>query len=114
MEKSKTQDQYRAKQRFWQTHIRAWKKSGLSQNEYCRRNTLRANQFCYWKKKLFSDNPNTIKFVPVAVQAQQDAETPEHGDSGLTISFDKISIKLNNDFNPSVLVKAVAALGGKL
>ncbi len=29
MENSTVQDQYRAKKRFWQTHMRAWKKSGL-------------------------------------------------------------------------------------
>ena len=114
MEKSKVQEQYRAKHRFWKTHIRAWKKSGLSQNEYCRRNTLRTNQFCYWKKKLSGNNQDTIKFVPIAIERQKNAENNDPGDSGLTISFDKISIKLNNDFNPSVLVKAIAALGGKL
>jgi len=114
MKNSKAQDQHRAKQRFWLTHIRAWKKSGLSQNEYCRRNTLRVNQFCYWKKKLFGDNQDTIKFVPIAVEHQKDAEKHAQGDSGLTISFGKISIKLNNNFNPSVLAKAVSALGGRL
>lgn len=114
MGSSKTEDQYRAKLRFWQTHIRTWKKSGLSQNEYCRRNTLRSNQFCYWKKKLYSDTASPIKFVPIAIQPEQNSEEPEHADSGLTISFDKISIKLKNDFNPLVLVKAVEALGGKL
>ncbi len=114
MKSSKVEDRYRGKQRFWQTHIRAWEKSGLSINEYCRRNSLKANQFCYWKKKLSGDNQDTIKFVPIAVEHQKDAEKPEPGDSGVIISFDKISIKLNNDFNPSVLVKAVAVLGGKL
>lgn len=114
MDNSKAIDQRRAKKRFWQTHIRVWKKSGLSQNEYCSRNTLRANQFCYWKKKLSSDNQDTIKFVPIAVERAKNMEQRELEDSGLTISLGQISIKLTNDFNPSVLTKAVAALGGKL
>lgn len=113
MKNSKLQDQDRTRRRFWQTHIRAWEKSGLSQNEYCRRNTLRANQFCYWKKKLFGENQDTIKFVPIAINAQNNAEKDAAEDSGLTISFDKISIKLTNDFNPSVLTKVVTALGGE-
>jgi hypothetical protein len=52
MENSKIQDQSRTKKRFWQTHIRVWTKSGPSQNEYCRRNKLRPNRFCYWKKQI--------------------------------------------------------------
>ncbi len=114
MGNSKAQDQYRIKKRFWQTHIRAWEKSGLSQNEYCRRNKLRSNQFCYWKKKMITGNSDITKFVPVAVQPHKGGENHDLGDSGLTISLGKISIKLKNDFNPSTLVKVVAVLGGKL
>ncbi len=114
MENSTVQDQYRAKKRFWQTHMRAWKKSGLSQNEYCRRNKLRPNQFCYWKKKLIGSNKDTSKFVPVIVPTHKVDKHHNLGDSGLTISFDKISIKLKNDFNPSALVKVVTVLGGIL
>lgn len=114
MKNSKSQDQLRVKKRFWQAHIRAWNTSGFSQNEYCRRNKLRPNQFCYWKKKLIGDNRDITKFVPVAVQSHKGDKNRNPGDSGLTISFDKISIKLTNDFNPSVLVRAVAVLGGKL
>lgn len=114
MDNSQVKDQRRAKKRFWQTQIRIWKKSGLSQNGYYSRNTLRASQFCYWKKKLSSDNQDTIKFVPIAVERAKDIEQHDAGDSGLTISLGQISIKLTNDFSPSVLAKAVAALGGKL
>ena len=59
-------------------------------------------------------NRDITKFVPVAVKSHKGDGVRDLGDSGLTISFDKISIKLTNDFNPSVLVKAVAVLGGKL
>jgi hypothetical protein len=113
MENSKTQDQNRAKKRLWQVHARACKKSGLSQNEYCRRNKLKPSQFYYWKNKFGRKAETTTKFVPVTVQPLQVAEYHDHADSGLTISFDKITIRLKNDFNPSSLVKVVNALGGK-
>lgn len=114
MEKSKQQNQNRAKRRFWQTHIGAWKKSGLSQNEYCRHHTLRANQFCYWKKKLSAGAQDTVKFVPVVIEAGNNFEPSTSVDSGLTVCLGTISIKLSNDFNPSSLIKAVKALGGQL
>lgn len=36
---------------FWRDHLALWKKSGLTQNEYCRQSHISAGQFCYWKKK---------------------------------------------------------------
>ena len=113
MVNAKIQDQYRAKKRFWQVHIRAWSKSGLSQNEYCRRNGLRPNQFCYWKKKIKNCKDGAVKFVPVPVPSVKVVENHSLADSGLTISFDNITIKLQNDFNPAVLTDAVMALSGK-
>lgn len=37
---------------FWEDHVRRWKKTGLIQAEYCRRNELKAVAFSYWKRKL--------------------------------------------------------------
>ena len=109
----KRQERCRKKRRFWQVHIRAWEKSGLSQNEYCSRNKLKNNQLCYWKKKIKDGSRSTVKFVPVPVPRHETADNPGHVDSGLTIILDDVKIKLNNDFSPEVLGKAVAALGGK-
>lgn len=114
MKNTELEDESRSKRRLWQAHLRAWKKSGLSQNEYCRRHKLRPSQFCYWKKKLSIGAQDTVKFVPVAISPGNNAEAHPSDDSGLTIRLGKISIKLSNDFNPSVLVKAVDALGGQL
>lgn len=52
---------------YWQTHIKAWTRNGLSQVEYCRQNGLRPNRFTYWKRKLQrKDLP--IEFVQVPTQ----------------------------------------------
>ncbi len=37
------------KKRFWEVNVRAWERSGLSQNDYCKRNQLGSSQFCYWQ-----------------------------------------------------------------
>jgi len=108
----KVQDQNQKKKRLWQAHINAWERSGFSQNEYCRRNKLKPNQFCYWKKKMSGYQDEAVKFVPVTMHRPEVTECPDHADSGLTISFDKITIRLKNDFNPSALTEAIRALGG--
>ena len=113
MADKKWQERCRKKRRFWQVHIRAWGKSGLSQNEYCSRNKLKSNQLCYWKKKIKDESRSTVKFVPVPVQRHEMADNPGHVDSGLTIILDDIKIKLSNDFSPEALARAVAVLGGK-
>lgn len=114
MADKKWQDRCRKKKRFWQVHIRAWKKSGLTQNEYCHRNKLKSNQLCYWKKKFKEEAQSpTVKFVPITLPSQEVGDNDCLDDSGLTIIFDDIKIKLSNNFNPQVLSKAVTALRGK-
>ncbi len=100
------------KRRFWQVHIRAWERSGLSQNEYCQQNQLKSSQLCYWKKKLRNNNSSPVNFVPVPIQSNDIQLNPPGKDSGLTLYLrGDIRISLNNDFSPTTLSKVVAALG---
>ncbi len=72
------------KQRFWQAHVRAWGKSGLSQNDYCRQNQLKNNQFGYWKKKLREQSGPAVSFIPVPVDKPLSAAAGDNK-SGLTV-----------------------------
>ena len=99
------------KKRFWEVHVRAWGRSGLSQNDYCKRNQLSSSQFCYWKKKLGQSCNAPLSFIPVAIGSKEQKATTTTSDSGLTIYLDSsVKIGLSNDFTPSTLVKVVAAL----
>jgi hypothetical protein len=42
--------QCEAKKRIWEEHLREWRASGLSQAEYCRRNSLSIKSFGYHKR----------------------------------------------------------------
>jgi len=72
------------KRRFWQAHVQAWGKSGLSQNDYCRRNQLKNNQFGYWKKKLTEQLERAVSFIPVPVDKPLSAPAGDNN-SGLTV-----------------------------
>ena len=50
----------------WKERIDGWRKSGLTQTEYCRVNDLNWHQFVYWKKRFKKDEP-VVSFVPVNV-----------------------------------------------
>jgi len=38
--------------RFWQRHLQAWRKTSLSQAEYCRRQNLSVAGLGWWKRRL--------------------------------------------------------------
>lgn len=42
----------RAREEGWRKHLRAWRGSGLSQTEYCRRHGVTAADFSWWKCEL--------------------------------------------------------------
>jgi hypothetical protein len=116
MSKKNWQRECHKKQKFWQEHIKSWEDSGLSQSEYCRLNNLISNRFCYWKKKITRSSKKSQSFVPVPVSAVNNfSEQTEIAvyDSGLTILLDNnIKIRLENNFNPATLSRAVVTLGG--
>ena len=108
-------DQCREKRRFWQAHIQAWGKSGLSQKEYCRRQSLNDHQFGYWKRKFASKNDQCGKsrFVSVPVATTPSFFHDGQSDSGLEVHVGDVIIRLSNSFNPVTLSRAVSALGNR-
>ena len=109
--KKNWKEQSKIKQRQWQAHIHAWEKSGLTQNEYCRQNNLRNNQFCYWKKKLKQTTKrSTVDFVPVpACTSRQKSEEVSENSSGVTIILNGgIKIGLDNHFSTKALADVIS------
>lgn len=103
-------DQDVKKHRFWEVHVEAWHRSGLSQNEYCRQNTLRSSQFGYWKKKL-ARQISTANFVPVPIPGQDPQFEAGNSSSGITICLKKERcIKVDNHFVRATLTKVLSVL----
>ena len=100
--------------RFWKAHIHAWKKSGLTQRDYCLRNSLKDTQFTYWKTKFNKEKVGQVSFVPVPVPAIDIKADNGSDDSGLSVQLGNIQIRVANNFNSSSLVKVVSALENRL
>ncbi len=110
MAKHKVQEQNVKKYRFWEAHVRAWSRSGLSQNEYCRQNNLRSNRLGYWKKKI-ARQTSLINFVPMPIPTQRDQLDAKNSTSGITICLKKARrIKIDNDFVCATLAKVISVL----
>lgn len=79
------------KRAYWAGHIKAWRLSGLSQTEYCRREGLNRNLLSQWKSKLSSAKRRRkpeVEFVEVqAPQSSQAAPAIEIaiGPGGITV-----------------------------
>jgi len=54
------------KRHYWQQHIDAWQRSGLSQKAYCQREALAVSNFGYWRRRLSGGTPDT-RFIPLGV-----------------------------------------------
>lgn len=51
---------------YWQSHLKSWMQSGLSQVSYCRRHDLDYSRFRKWKGRLTSyPNHSSIKLIEV-------------------------------------------------
>jgi len=105
------------KQQYWGDHLHTWRKSGLTQAEYCRRNQLSTKSFTYWKSKTRrvdrsacgspapADPP--MKFVPVPVRPM--AAGP--GSAKLVVVFqDRYRVEVADGFNPATFEKVVQVL----
>jgi hypothetical protein len=50
---------------FWSRHVEAWRASGLSQREYCRRHKLLKGTLGYWSSTLGRENGAGLDLVEV-------------------------------------------------
>jgi transposase len=96
------------KKQFWQDHIQAWRRSGLNQSEYCRRQGLNKDAYFYWKKKLSQDS-SPLSLVPVPVKINL-APTRKP----LVVVIDnRYRIEVSEDFEAATLRKVVDTLEGR-
>jgi len=64
----------RRSRREWKKLVQAWKRSRLSQAEFCRRYGLTYSTFNNWRSRLAAEEgPPQPAFVPVTITAQKEA-----------------------------------------
>jgi len=65
------------RERKWREHVTLWRKSGLSQAEYCRQHGLKPPDFSWWKNELARRDSRAAAaqpaFVPVHMALPQTA-----------------------------------------
>lgn len=103
---------------FWQDHIKAQQRSGLSIGRYCREQGLARSAFGYWRRKLVSaavpdfSEPSPVNIVPVPQHVLRSPEPPpalQLSSLRLTVA-DRFRIEIGGDFSAHVLEKLVVTL----
>ena len=94
------------KRTYWENHIKEWRMSGFTQNEYCKQNQLDPSTFSGWKKEVLSGSENN-PFVELKL--------PENitGEPVVEIEIGKsVCLRVRESINPCVLRELVLALTG--
>ncbi len=96
----------------YQSHINAWKQSGISQSDFCRQHGLNIKIFGYWKRKLCS-RPEGVSFVPVAIKPSHPASM-KSGSSLRIVTGNGLSIEVGDGFNPATLRQLLDTIGQRV
>ena len=106
--KSKQNKSKERKRRYWQGHVESWRKSNLSQAEYCRRNALPVKSFGYWKKRHSRSSAEPLRFFPLVVPTP--LRIQESSSLQLTMQERRFTIEIKEDFSPTTLKRLILSL----
>ncbi len=91
---------------YWETHVRAYRESGLSQKEYCRQNNISYWSFNPWKRRLDTAGKGFQEVSPEIVEnLQVDKEKIE------IIVSDSVKVSVPSQFSEESLIKVLRVLG---
>lgn len=106
---SKRALEYAEKNRLWKERIGDWKRGGLTQIEYCRRNNLDPKNFLYWKKKIL---PGPSSMALVELPSEIVARSSRPASSRLCLLIDaRYRIEISPGFDDETLVRLIRLLG---
>ena len=105
----------RGRERFWRAHVSAWRRSGLTQREYCKRQGLGEWSFSSWKRRLAAGGaPEVMGFVPVAVKGRVDGGgnwgRPRQHPLTVVVG-ERYRIEVGEGFSGKTLAEVLAVLG---
>jgi hypothetical protein len=97
------QDKITKKQMFWQTHIKQWSQSGLSQAAYCTINNLKTKSFTYFKARL-KKKDLSVELVQIPIEQ---LHTPSFLKLNIGSGF---QIEIPDGFSSSTLEQVLVTL----
>jgi hypothetical protein len=109
MEKQTREEKNRKKAEYWRSHIEVWRKSGLSQIDYCRNNNLSRCRFTYWKCK-DDKQSKPMTFIPVLHKPSKIPRTVKNTAPLKVLMGDRYRIEIGDGFTPETLSRLMYTL----
>jgi hypothetical protein len=100
-------EQLAQKRRQWKKHVEAWRASGLSQAQYCRRHNLKVHCLVYWRKKFARKNQDPVSFVQLKLPHDFQVTRP----AAIKIAVGRCRIEIQRGFDPETLKQLIHTLG---
>ena len=98
------------RRKFWQSHIDAWARTGLSQAEYCRQNNLKTHRFTYWKRKFHRENL-PVELVQIQTTPTKSAHFLHNNGTPLRLLMgDRFTLEIPDGFSPATLDQVISTL----
>ena len=89
------------KQLEWEEKFSKQRESGLSIDRWCRENQVPPHAYYYWKERLFPKPPSSrLSFT----------ELSNAKETGITIEYRNLRIRLDKHFDPAVLKQCLSVL----
>jgi len=90
------------KRQYWQAHNEAYRKSGQTQEAYCKQNHLNLKTFAYWRHRLKKEAV-PVKLVQLPTPVQQPP-------TALRLVVNGYGIEVADGFNAATLAEVVCVL----
>ena len=111
MARQNIQEDRQRRERHWQAHISAQRKSGLSRAAYCKEHNLSYHAATYWSRKFSLPEQEQTNLVPVRFFSNIEINPGQNARSGLKVILpNKIAIEVGDDFSPVTLKKLLTTL----
>ena len=111
MDKQTRAEKNRKKEEYWRSHIQAWKKSGLKQIDYCRKNNLSRHRFTYWKCKC-NKKSESMTFIPVLSKSSWMPTIINNTAPLKVLIRDRYRVEVGDGFSTDTLSKLIHTLEG--
>lgn len=99
------------RERYWQAHISAQKKSGLSRAAYCKAHGLSYHAVTYWIRKLSKPQQKETNLVPVRLSSNIEINPVNIGRANLKVILpNKMAIEVGDNFSQATLTKLLSTL----
>ena len=82
----------REKAKQWAARIEEWKRSGVSQRQYCEDSQLSRGTFGWWRNRLKNDFVGDTSFVEIPTESTQDAKVSGSGQVCITMGSYTITL----------------------